>query len=197
MKKVKICFIRHGQTDENLNGRVQGRKDFPLNENGKEQAHILAKALKIRGDSFDCIYSSPLERAYDTASIIKSDLNLNIPIIKDDAFIERDFGIYEGVKVSYDTFVPILKDIGEGLETSIAIKKRVKDGLISIISNTDFKSILIVAHSHTIKALLNLIDENISFYSSMVNCAINDFLYEDGKFKIINYNIDPKKIANL
>ena len=192
---VDICFIRHGETDENLKRRIQGRKDYPLNDNGKVQAHQVAQALKYMNYHFDAIYSSPLVRAYETAIIIENDLGLNIEVKKEFAFIERDFGIYEGMEVTKDNFDPILKNIGAGLETSNEIETRVSNGILDIINNTNYQHILIVAHSHTIKAFIAYLDKSYSYYSPMVNCAINNFIYENNQLKIVEYNIDPKKIV--
>ncbi len=193
MNVVNICMIRHGQTDENKAGRVQGRIDFPLNDTGIAQAHIVANYLKENNYYFDAIFSSPLSRAYDTAKIIKDSLNLNLGIKKEFCFTERDFGEYEGIKVSKEAFIPILNDEGINLEKSYEIKKRVYDGLLKIIKTNKYQNILIVAHSHTIKALLNKINPDISFYSAMVNCAINNFIYDGNSLTIKDYNIDPYK----
>ena len=193
MKRVNICFIRHGQTDENSKGNVQGRKDFPLNEEGRKQAHQVASYLINNNYHFDVIYSSPLSRAYETAKIIQQDMNLDLDIHKEFCFIERDFGEYEGIKVSREAFIPILNDIGEGLEKSYEIQERVYEGLINIIEENKYNNILIVAHSHTIKALLTKLDSNFSFYSPMCNCAVNNFIYENNNIIIKEYNIDPNK----
>ena len=63
-----ILFVRHGQTDCNINGIIQGHLDAPLNQTGIEQAEKTAEELK--NTSIDIIYSSPLIRAKKTAEII-------------------------------------------------------------------------------------------------------------------------------
>ena len=65
---MKLWLIRHGQTDMNLEKRMQGRSDLPLNETGREQARRAAEAVK--GVSFDVVFASPLKRAVETASIL-------------------------------------------------------------------------------------------------------------------------------
>lgn len=191
--EVKICFVRHGETNENKARRVQGRKDFPLNETGIMQAHAVGNFLKQRGDEFDLIFSSPLSRAYDTACIIKNIIGFKKDIIKNQDFIERDFGVCEGMNVSYETFIKVLDDSYEGLEKSYDLQNRVYNGLIKIINEYKPKSILVVAHSHTIKGLLTKLDNSISFYSPMCNCAVNDFIYKDNEVNIVNININPLK----
>lgn len=196
--KTKICIIRHGQTNQNKLKKIQGRKDFPLNDFGIYQAKEAAKYLKLTNAKFDIIYSSPLSRAYDTANIIKNELNLDCSIIKNNDFIERDFGVSEGLDVNEQNFIKILDDSYENLEKSFEIQSRVYNGLLKILKNNEnnYRSILVVCHSHTIKALLTKLDSNRTFMDPLVNCSINYFEYENEELKIIETNIDPLKNAN-
>ena len=66
----KIYIIRHGQTDLNKNHVLQGRVDEPLNEDGLRQAKFAAALLRTLDVSIDQVWSSPLQRAKDTAEII-------------------------------------------------------------------------------------------------------------------------------
>ena len=118
-----LCFVRHGQTDQNKLKKIQGQKDFPLNENGINEANALGEKLKKNHETFDYIFTSPLKRAYKTACILKDYLNLDDPII-DEAFIERSFGICEGMDVCDEVFVNILNNTAEGLEKSFDLQKR-------------------------------------------------------------------------
>ncbi|TFD93607.1 histidine phosphatase family protein [Jeotgalibacillus sp. R-1-5s-1] len=63
-----IYVIRHGQTDLNLQRKMQGRTGLPLNENGISQAHSLK--TELQNVKFDFVYSSPQERAVQTAEIV-------------------------------------------------------------------------------------------------------------------------------
>ena len=65
---MNLYVVRHGPTDLNKEKRIQGRKGLPLNETGIEQANIAKDLLK--DIVFDFVYSSPLERAVQTAKII-------------------------------------------------------------------------------------------------------------------------------
>ena len=71
---MKICFVRHGQTDANKNGLIQGVSDHPLNETGIKQAKEAAKLIKKKFPYFNAIISSSLSRAKKTAEVIKEDL---------------------------------------------------------------------------------------------------------------------------
>ena len=92
---TKLCLIRHGQTDWNLEGRYQGQSDVPLNEKGLAQAQSLIE--KLNGHSFDAIYSSDLIRAWQTAEPIANLLGMNVQI--DVRLREINQGRWEGVLV--------------------------------------------------------------------------------------------------
>lgn len=90
---MEILLTRHGQTEWNVLGKVQGRADIELNEKGIQQAEETGEALK--NEKIDLIICSPLKRAKQTADIICK--NRKIPIIYDEDVIERDFGEFEGI----------------------------------------------------------------------------------------------------
>ena len=81
---MDIYFLRHGETKWNTRGRIQGQKNTRLSEKGLEQARMTAEGME--DIPFDIIYSSPLERAYETAQIVRGERN--IPIIRDDRLKE-------------------------------------------------------------------------------------------------------------
>ena len=87
-----LYFIRHGETSWNVEGKMQGQTDIPLNENGIRLAEETAEGL--RDIPFDLCISSPLSRAHETARIIL--YGKDIPIIKDARIEEMAFGEYEG-----------------------------------------------------------------------------------------------------
>lgn len=62
--------MRHGETDGNRGNRLQGRADIPLNENGIRQAKVAGEKLLKKNLIFDAVYSSPLQRAMDTAVLV-------------------------------------------------------------------------------------------------------------------------------
>ena len=87
-----FLFLRHGQTDWNVEGRFQGQTDIPLNETGLAQARTAATLLS--GQRIDRIIASPLLRALTTAQIVADQLALNVEI--DPRLTERTFGPLEG-----------------------------------------------------------------------------------------------------
>ena len=90
--KQDFYIFRHGQTDYNIEKRVQSFLDIPLNSNGIAQAQALAENLS--NVSFDCIYSSTLSWALDTAKIVLGDRK--VKIITDPGLRERNLGVLCG-----------------------------------------------------------------------------------------------------
>ena len=91
---LKLYLIRHGETDWNAEGRIQGHSDIELNARGLEQARCLAARLPDEG-TFRAIYASPLRRAFRTAQIVSDTLQL--PVISDARLLERSLGQLEGL----------------------------------------------------------------------------------------------------
>ena len=93
---TRIYIIRHGQTDLNRKHILQGRVDEPLNEDGIRQAREAAELLKQLDITIDSAWSSPLQRAMDTAMIVAGD----IPSQTDERLLEMDYGPYEGADLT-------------------------------------------------------------------------------------------------
>ena len=168
MNKVFYIF-RHGQTDYNVEKRVQSFLDIPLNVQGIAQAKELAKNLaKIQ---FDCIYSSPLSRSLQTAKIVVN--NRPIKIITNPGLRERNFGILCGKIMNItdapaDTLIDLSKDkidIPAALlfsddytppngESDKMFVKRTCDTMVEIAKRTNAKTIGISTHAGVIGALV-------------------------------------------
>jgi len=88
-----LLLVRHGETDWNADGRLQGQTDRPLSDYGREQARQLAEDLQ--GEGFDAIYSSDLSRARETAEIVGARLGLRVELDPD--LREKDWGNWEGL----------------------------------------------------------------------------------------------------
>jgi broad specificity phosphatase PhoE len=91
---TEIILCRHGETDWNVHGRYQGRTDVPLNERGRQQARDLARRLSER--PIHVVYSSTLERAYDTAMEIARPRGIEVR--RDPRLDEIDQGLWEGLR---------------------------------------------------------------------------------------------------
>jgi broad specificity phosphatase PhoE len=98
-----IYLVRHGQNEDNLEGILNGHRDRPLTELGREQA--LTVAAKLKDNGIQVIYASPLKRAYETATIIAKELGLAVQVDQD--LIERDFGVMTGKPVASILDLPL------------------------------------------------------------------------------------------
>lgn len=143
---MNLYMTRHGQTDWNVQKKVMGRCDEPLNEKGFEQAETVRKELL--NTDFDLIICSPLLRAKQTAEVINK--NRNIKIIYDDRIIERDFGEFEGSNTSNFDFLGywdyFKNDKYEKAENIQDFFTRIYSFLDDITKKYSNMNILIVAH---------------------------------------------------
>jgi len=88
----EVLLVRHGETDDNVADRFQGRIDTPLNDRGREQSRVLA--AQLRGSGLRALYASPLSRARETAAIIGERIGLEA--IYDERLMEADSGDWSG-----------------------------------------------------------------------------------------------------
>jgi len=94
MQRTQLCMVRHGETAWNAEGRVQGQLDVPLSEVGISQARAVAIAL--RGETFNAIYSSDLQRVTQTAE--PTARMLGLPVRLDPRLRERHYGMFQTLK---------------------------------------------------------------------------------------------------
>lgn len=194
---MEIFIVRHGETEWNKLGKLQGNTDILLSEKGIELAIKTGENLKEV--HFDKIYSSPLKRAYETACLIRGDRDMEIK--KDDRIKELCFGDLEGqaIKDMKDNkesafyhfferphlYIPDHK--GEALEDLI---KRGTDFMKNEIEpNKDcWERVMIVAHGAINKAIMSYIKngEIKDFWTGGVqkNCNVIIVSY-DGEYNII------------
>jgi 2,3-bisphosphoglycerate-dependent phosphoglycerate mutase len=90
---TRFLLVRHGETDWNAEGRLQGHTDRPLSDYGRRQARQLAEEL--RDEQLDAIYASDLARARETAEIVGG--RLDLPVVLDPELREKDWGNWEGL----------------------------------------------------------------------------------------------------
>ena len=180
---TEICLVRHGQTDWNFQEIIQGREDIPLNEIGKKQASQSAAALQA--ESWDIIISSPLIRAQETAKEIAGAIGLP-SILLDERFMERNFGEASGKPVAAVREL-ITEGNVEGMEQDEEIVERCFTALQQVAAAHGDKRIIIVAHSHAIKAILHAIAPNeITFKTPLKNACISYVKENSGKWDVLN-----------
>ncbi|MEL0626411.1 histidine phosphatase family protein [Salinibacterium amurskyense] len=147
-----LSLIRHGQTDWNAAGRMQGSSDIPLNDTGRQQAR---EAVEVLCDSeWDVIVSSPLQRARETAQIIADGLGLELGRSYD-LLIERHYGEGEGLtKVEIDERWPN-STVYPGLESLHNVVERGIAALNEITHDYPGKKVIIVCHGTIIRYTLS------------------------------------------
>ncbi len=145
-----ICVSRHGETDWNISGILQGWTDVLLNDLGRQQAHELAAAVACCGISR--VYTSPLRRARETAEIISERLQLGPPVCHE-GLKERNFGVIQGLpkaELSPVFLEQIVKrnpacffDHGETMD---GFAGRVLDAVASIAKDHAGERVLVITH---------------------------------------------------
>lgn len=159
--KTIIYLTRHGQTEWNLEKRLQGRGNSTLTKSGIKGAEELRDRMK--SIKLDEIYSSPIERALITANIVKGSHDLQVKT--EDNFMEMSFGDYEGrrtdeiLEENPEFDMELIMKGNTSLcapngETLAHVRERVKKTMDRIIKENNGKTILIVAHGITLKALM-------------------------------------------
>ncbi|MFZ3009526.1 MAG: histidine phosphatase family protein [Candidatus Microsaccharimonas sp.] len=156
---MELFLIRHGETDANVNGIVQGWLDTDLNEHGKSQAHEAALNF---GEEIDAIYSSDLKRATQTADEFRKKYP-NVPYIEDGRLRERNFGDATGDhrdKHDWEVFWASRDTVSiPNAETLDEYNARVQS-FIDTLRETHFSKVLIVTHGGTINRLQDLTSTN-------------------------------------
>ena len=196
---MEIYIVRHGETTWNKGKRLQGSKDIELKDYGRELAIKTGEGLK--DTKIDLIYSSPLKRAYETATLIRG--NRNIEIFTDDRIKEISFGHFEGENFSelikdenltfkYFFKKPELYVASDDAETFEHLIERAGDFMKDKIEPLEDKCerVMIVAHGAINKAIMSYIKKHPTgeFWSGglQTNCNIIVVDYNDGKYNVIN-----------
>lgn len=197
---AEVLVIRHGQTNWNIEKRLQGHCDVPLNEKGIEQALLLADTLKE--EKVDAIYSSDLSRAYKTAEEIAKYHQL--PVHQDARLRERSYGAFEGlsreeVKTRYpeshalwyaadpDHVFPPGNQPAESMRN---FHNRVIDALCDIASHHVGQKIVVVAHFGIIEAayrVVNNIPIDVRSRVPVLNTSINRFLIGKDHIELVTW----------
>lgn len=180
-----ICLVRHGETNWNAAGILQGQKDTPLNENGRVQAEESGQYLKNL--EWDIMITSPLKRAKQTAEIIQKQLQL--PLMEMPEFMERGYGAAEGLTPE-DRASKFPDKAYPGQEERDSFILRVMLGIDKINEEHKGKTVLLVAHGAVINAILAELSsgEIGSGKTSLINACISNIEYKNEAWKIKNYN---------
>lgn len=187
---MKIWITRHGQTNLNKQKLMQGLTDEPLNDVGILQAEKARE--KIGNIKFDAVYSSPLKRAIQTASIIGNVETKDVKI--DSRIIEVDFGNYEmhkyyklGFRMTSYWTLPEIIPAPKTVEPISSMVKR-SQSFLKEIESKPYENVLIVCHGGIIRALCGYLEDRnsgIKWRPHPSNCEIRVYESNHGKHNFI------------
>ena len=193
---MKIIFVRHGQTSWNLQGKIQGQMDIPLDYLGTTQTKLLS--CRLEEEKVDIIFSSPLSRALNTAIPVSNFHKTGV--ICTSLLSERNFGILEGFKpkqVDRDSKKQIIleKTInpsyrpkkGESLND---LQLRILDFFSFLNCMSNSLSILCVTHGGVLDLIYRkAMNKPINSARTWVipNTAINIFNYSNNQLSLISW----------
>jgi probable phosphoglycerate mutase len=193
---MKIILTRHGETEENKEGVLQGWKPGHLSSEGKKQAKLLAERLK--DVKIDCIYTSDLRRCAETAKAIAK-YHDNARFVKEKALRERGLGEFEGKKTGEADWEALpgnlLTNKPAGGESYGEVWNRIKKFYKKLVNKHTEDTLLVVGHGGSI-CLLEGIIYGKTFEESMKigklkNTAISEFeIDKKGNYKIICRNCE-------
>ena len=191
-KTTRLTVIRHGETEWNTQNRFQGHLDSKLTALGIKQAEAIADGL--RGETFDVIYSSDLERAKHTAKTIAG--NLNMKVYTEPDLREINLGVMQGL--IKDDFILKYPEVITNFhadpvyvipngESKQQFYDRITGVLEKIIKKHKDHSILLVAHGGVLDIMIRYTFERpqtVNRYFSLYNASINRFTVNNGEWKL-------------
>ncbi len=166
-----LVLVRHGQSDWNLKNLFTGWRDVGLTEKGVAEARAAGTRLKAKGLRFDVAFTSDLSRAQRTLDLVLEEMaQTNIPVIKDQALNERDYGDLSGLnkddarkkwgeeqvhiwRRSYDVAPPG----GESLKDTAArvLPYYIQDILPRVLRG---ERVIVAAHGNSLRALVMVLE---------------------------------------
>ena len=182
-----LYIMRHGQTNMNQARVMQGQSNHPLNDTGREQARTVGRRFKELGISFDLVFSSPLDRAVDTAKLVSGK-----DPVTDPRLLEMDYGPYEGTSLNDlpEEILYFFRDFQnhpapEGMEQLSAVVARTGDFVEEIKELAKDKNILISTHAISMKGILEYLtpEKKGCFWSQPIaNCQVYTTEVRDGAY---------------
>lgn len=191
-----IYIIRHGQTQQNNQKELLGRRDVPLNEVGRRQAQQARQYFADNGITFDCSCSSPLIRAQQTAEIVTGGTfgsSAGTQLCTDERLIEMDYGPYEGASLEnlpeellffFSDFVH--HPAPDGMEPLSSVVRRAGE-FMEDVARRQQGNLLISTHAIAMKGILEYLtpDSQGAYWSKYIgNCSVYQTEIRDGRFTV-------------
>ncbi len=197
MKPLRLCLVRHGETDWNVEHRMQGWTDIPLNARGRQQAQALAAAL--RDTAFDAVVSSPLQRALHTAQAVAQGREVRLePRLR-----ERHHGEVQGLtrdemRVAHPALHAALVArrpgyLPPGGESIEAFDARVRAALTDLREAHAGCTVLAVAHGGVLDVVWRWAtgqDLHSARQQPLPNAAINWLVSEGNAWRVVAFGVD-------
>ncbi len=193
---TRIIAIRHGETTWNVDTRIQGQLDIPLNANGRKQAEQLGRALA--DEPIAAIYASDLTRAWETAQYVGR--ALGIEVIGEKGLRERGFGAFEGK--TYAEIEAHLPDQVQrwrkrdpefapaGGESLVALRERVVSTAERLAASHPGELIAMVGHGGVMDVLYRAatrLEIQAARTWALGNAAINRLLWTPEGFSLVGW----------
>lgn len=189
---MDIYLLRHGETDWNRKGLLQGHTDISLNENGRRQVNHTVEKLSGLGVEMDAVISSPLKRALESAEIAASELHYpKERIVVENLLIERGFG--EGEGLSIEERAARYPDCDyPGMESQADLIRRAGRAFHKIVNDCQgLERILLVAHGAVLFALLEAVAKSPIPHggraAALTQGSIYRIRHEDGRDSFAGY----------
>ena len=176
----KIYFVRHGQSQWNVENKICGAMDIPLTDEGRAQARMTAENIIAKNIKADKILYSPLSRAKETALIISNMTGL--PAEEEPRLFEQNFGKYEGTPRNGEEFKEAKKQFlnrYENGESMFHLAQRIYN-LLDELKNRE-ETFILVVHNGIARVVQSYFyemtnDEYASF--GIKNCEIKEYEFE-------------------
>lgn len=194
---TKVLFVRHGETNWNIEGRCQGNVDVPLSPIGQAQAASVAERLASK--KIAAIYSSDLSRASETATAIAEKHSLPVQIAP--ALREIAFGDWEGnrfaeLKDKHPDIMQIFNDRPGDVripnaETLSQVQDRAYRTVLDVVEKHADETIIIVSHGVALRTILCAaldVDLNKAWSFKLKNTAISTLVFHEDKIFLSSIN---------
>lgn len=186
MTKTTIGILRHGQTDWNIDFRLQGVTDIPLNETGIAQARDAAEV--IDPNEWDLILTSPLSRARATAEIV-AEVNGFAEALIEPLLLERSFGEAEGMTHEEWRAKYADTNVVPGGESLADLEARANLLLDTLANKYRGQKVLAVSHGALIRILLRIVSigEFPRDGERLGNASMSVFAHDESGWRIERY----------